>query len=367
MIARRRPGFPGDTKPEGFWPLVLVSGILHFAAFWSLARLDLHTSQKLFPPSLTMVELGRTGWGTGTEKTAVAPARAPAVEPSAPRGRAEKPVKAQSVRPRAQARAVGPRETPKAEPRAKPVPPKPRREPVPTAPPEKPAPEVKPPPRAAPPVPERPLPSSQKPRVPEPSEDPVAERIARIREKRAPPSDDPIADRIARIREKRGESGAEADVADRIAKLRTKQIQGSEAQVSRRIEALREKYGTREPSKEGPGRAGPDPKDGPLAVQGSGAQGAAGLAEEQYLRNVKAHLDLHWSVPEALKGKGYRAAATVIVDRRGVITEWALQRSGNRLFDERVERAIAEANPLPAVPNALPGQRFEYELRFSAP
>jgi TonB family protein len=147
--------------------------------------------------------------------------------------------------------------------------------------------------------------------------------------------------------------------------LRERQIQGSEQRVKEVVEALRRKLGTREPGHGG--GATSTGEEGPLGVSGGGGSGLQGFLESRYIQTVRDHLNRYWSVTETVKGKGYEAFVSVIVDRRGKIVNWSVRRSGNRLFDEKVERAVAEADPLPPVPNGMAGERFEFELRFSAP
>lgn len=370
MTPYRYRGLLGDAKAPPLWPLLIVSASLHVLLFWGFSSLHFGESKRgLFPP-VTMVELAGPPSGGATQGQPNAPppppreARAPA-PPEPPPSKSVKQAKAQKHAPEAKPVRIPPPPRPEA-PQARPQP-KPEPAAKPKTPPKAEA--IKLPAKALPAPPTRPAASPAPPpqqRETESPEEHVADRIAKLREKRGTSPEDLVADRIAKIREKRSDSAGEADVADRIAKIRERQIQGSESQVARRIEALREKYGTREPGK-GAGRQDSPAGSLPLSVQGSGAGGAVGLIEANYLRNVKDHIDLHWSVPETLKGKGFRATVTVFVNRTGVITDWALQGSGNPFFDERVKRAVIEANPLPPAPAALPGQRFEYELRFSAP
>jgi TonB family protein len=237
---------------------------------------------------------------------------------------------------------------PKVEPKVASVPPKPEPPPKTPAPVQKPVPDIQPIPKApaspekAPTAPARKEPP--RPRPQESDEERLAQTMARLREKRTSP---------------------EAQVSDKVASLRKRLVQGSEQQVSDHIAELREKFGTREPG-HGSGATSTG-AGGALGVSGGGGAGLQGFLESRYIQTVREHLNLYWSVTETLKGKGYEAFVSVIVDRRGKIVNWSVRRSGNRLFDEKVERAVAEADPLPPVPNGMAGERFEFELRFSAP
>jgi TonB family protein len=70
-----------------------------------------------------------------------------------------------------------------------------------------------------------------------------------------------------------------------------------------------------------------------------------------------------WSVPP--QSKGLQAVVFLTIDRAGRIEQLRfVQRSGNALFDESLQRAIKHAEPLPPLPADYAGPSLEAELRF---
>ncbi|MBI5015967.1 MAG: cell envelope integrity protein TolA [Deltaproteobacteria bacterium] len=353
MTAYHYPGLFGDPRSGRIWPLFFVSILLHAGLFAAFSRFHIRRVDHSAATPIQVVELGGPK-GVGRSASPKVRTQGP------PLGTVPPPAQATKTEARAE---LPPPEKPveKVEPRVAAGPPKPT--PPAKLPPTAPAPE--PPEKTIPKLERVPPPKreSEQPKREEGTEARVAETIARLRARQEGHEEGRVAERIAQLRERA--ANPEAEVAGKVAQLRQRMIQGSEQQVAQRIAALRDRYGTREPG-HGTEATGTGP-EGPVGVSGGGGAGLQGFLESRYVQGLRDHLNLYWSVPEALKGKGYDAIVSVIVDRRGKIVNWSVRRSGNRLFDEKVERAVAEADPLPPVPGGMVGERFEFELRFSAP
>jgi TonB family protein len=72
-----------------------------------------------------------------------------------------------------------------------------------------------------------------------------------------------------------------------------------------------------------------------------------------------------WRTPP--QSKGLEAVVFLAIDRAGHVEQSHLVRSsGNTLFDESLQRAIKQAEPLPPLPNDYPGRLFERDIVFRA-
>jgi TonB family protein len=70
-----------------------------------------------------------------------------------------------------------------------------------------------------------------------------------------------------------------------------------------------------------------------------------------------------WNIPP--QSKGLQAKVLLIINRAGNVEQARLvQGSGNTLFDESLQRAIKQAQPLPALPASYTDSSLRVELRF---
>jgi TonB family protein len=78
---------------------------------------------------------------------------------------------------------------------------------------------------------------------------------------------------------------------------------------------------------------------------------------------LQAKIRNAWSIPP--QSKGLQASVFLIVNRAGQVEQTRLvQGSGNALFDESLQRAIKQAQPLPALPEDYGERSLEVTLRF---
>lgn len=94
--------------------------------------------------------------------------------------------------------------------------------------------------------------------------------------------------------------------------------------------------------------------------------GSSNLLESQYLASVFNRLHQFWTPPEYLQQDPNLTAVVVItVTVDGTVANMLFEsKSGNRIFDQFVNKTIEAAAPLPPIPPALKKQRFEIGLRF---
>lgn len=94
--------------------------------------------------------------------------------------------------------------------------------------------------------------------------------------------------------------------------------------------------------------------------------GGSNIIENQYYAAIINRLHQFWALPESLQNNPNLTAAVVVtISRNGQIGNFFFEhRSGDRVFDQFVNRTLEAANPLPAIPPALKKQRLEIGLRF---
>ncbi len=94
--------------------------------------------------------------------------------------------------------------------------------------------------------------------------------------------------------------------------------------------------------------------------------GSSTLIQNQYYAAVINRLHAYWAVPESLLRKTNLLAVVVITVRKnGEIADMFFEsRSGDRVFDQFVQKTLKAAAPLPPIPPALKKQRLELGLRF---
>lgn len=90
------------------------------------------------------------------------------------------------------------------------------------------------------------------------------------------------------------------------------------------------------------------------------------LLESQYQAAIASRLQQFWSLPEYLqKDPNLTAIVAITIKVDGTIANVIFEnKSGERIFDQFVNKAIEEANPLPPIPPALKKQRYEIGFRF---
>ena len=94
--------------------------------------------------------------------------------------------------------------------------------------------------------------------------------------------------------------------------------------------------------------------------------GTSSALEAQYFSSIFSHLHQYWAFPVSKQGDLELSAVVVIkIAQNGRIIKYNFEkRSGDRVFDQFVNRALQEANPLPAIPRALKEQQYTLGLRF---
>ena len=276
-----------------------------------------------------------------------------------------------------------------------PPPPTPVMEKADTAPPPKPVVE-----KAAPtppkPVVEKVVPPSPTPKpvvekaVPAPLKPPPeAMALAQKETKPTPPPAPPTStsseaqQKLARLRERQAEQDAAATkqqkaqqeaAEQRVASLRAEQADKQAAQ--QRIAALRTRVGNGDSgegsSVSGNGTAGTGSGSGaPGGGRGTGTAGAgstgtgglSGIRLRTYQTELQAKITNAWNIPP--QSKDLHAEVFLIIDRAGNVEQSRLvQGSGNALFDESLQRAIKQAQPLPTLPEDYAAPSVRVTLHF---
>jgi len=190
------------------------------------------------------------------------------------------------------------------------------------------------------------------------------------------PSPTEAQQKVAKLREQQAQQEA---AEQRVVSLRAEETEKQAAQ--QRVAALRARVG-RGVSEEGNGSAGGSgPGGGTVGPErgsgapgggrgtgtaGAGAVGTGGLSGIR-LRNYQAELQAKikdaWSIPPGTKG--LQAAFFLSINRAGQVEQARLVRgSGNMLFDESLQRAIKQAQPLPPLPEDFTDRTLEVTLPF---
>ena len=146
----------------------------------------------------------------------------------------------------------------------------------------------------------------------------------------------------------------------RVASLRAEQAEKQAAQ--QRIAALRTRVGSGD-SGEGSGSSGSGTAGtgsgsgapgggrgtGTAGAGGTGTGGLSGIRLRTYQAELQAKIKNAWNIPP--QSKDLQADVFLSIDRAGNVEQSRLvQGSGNALFDESLQRAIKQAQPLPALP-----------------
>lgn len=295
---------------------------------------------------------------------------APPVEkpvPPPPKPAAEKPIEALPPKPVVE-KAVPPPPKPVVD---RPVPPTPAPKPV---------------VEKALPVPPKPPPEAMtvaqketKPTIPvppSPTATEVQQAVAKLRERQVHQEAKSATEgqqTVVQLRQKQAEQErVEQAAQQRVAGLRTEQADQQSAQ--QRIAALRARAsggGSEEGSGSsgngaagtGRGLPGGGRGTGTAGSGGIGTGGLSGIRLHSYQVMVQEKVRNAWSVPP--QSRGLQAIVFLTIDRAGHVEQFRfVQRSGNTLFDDSLQRAIKQAEPLPPLPADYAGHSLEAELRF---
>ena len=100
------------------------------------------------------------------------------------------------------------------------------------------------------------------------------------------------------------------------------------------------------------------------AGSGGGARGGqSGMRLRPYQAALRAKITNAWNIPP--QSKDLHAEVFLIIDRAGNVEQSRLvQGSGNALFDESLQRAIKQAQPLPALPEDYAAPSVRVTLHF---
>ncbi|MDZ7379793.1 MAG: TonB C-terminal domain-containing protein [candidate division KSB1 bacterium] len=280
----------------------------------------------------------------------------------------------------------------------KPMPPGPEPTPEPAMPPPKPA--------VAKAVPPPPKPVVEKPVPPTPAPKPVVEKTVpalpkpppeamTVAEKQTkpltpppppPPTAAAVQQRLAQLREQQARQEAAeaknaAEAQQKLAQLRQRQAEQERAEqmARQRVAALRERLGSSGAdgtgegsggsgsgtagSGSGSGAPGGGRGTGTAGAGGIGTGGIAGIRLRSYEALIQEKVRNAWMKPP--QAKGLEATVYLAIDRTGRVEQLRfVRKSGNALFDDSLQRAIKQAEPLPPVPEDYPGRLFERELVF---
>ena len=94
--------------------------------------------------------------------------------------------------------------------------------------------------------------------------------------------------------------------------------------------------------------------------------GTSSALAAQYQSSIGGHLDQYWAFPvNKQEGQGLSATVIIKIAKDGRIINYHFEKySGDRVFDQFVNRTLQEANPLPAIPRALKKQQYSIGLIF---
>ncbi len=306
MRLHQYPGLFDEGAGRGLVAAVAISLALHIGLFAAFGRFHIARVDRTFYAPIHMVDLVDKTPGTGGGAKSEAPAK-PEAKPAPPPP--PPPVKKPATETSPAAVKAPPKPTP-----SKPPPPKPApKEKVIST-------------ETTSPAPTEPL-----------TEERVAERIARLREKLSPPQ--PAAPEA---------SGPPTGMA--------------ESKVRQAVESIRSRVQPGEGNGSGTGgKSG----TGALGVRG----GAANVLQEVRLRNyynqLWEHVNAHWTIPPSLEGKGYTVIVSAVVDRRGRVLKAAVEEpSVSAAFDQSALRALERASPLPEFPDEVKEDVLEVGFRF---
>jgi TonB family protein len=103
---------------------------------------------------------------------------------------------------------------------------------------------------------------------------------------------------------------------------------------------------------------------GGLAGSGEGSGGIVDPLMQKYYMDVKEKIQEAWRKPASAK-KGMETLLNIKIRRDGMLVDITVdQASGNRAYDESIQRAIRAAEPFPRIPTSIREDVVEVPLRF---
>src|SRR5712691_8446073 len=180
-----------------------------------------------------------------------------------------------------------------------------------------------------------------------------------------------VQQKVAQLREQQAQQGA---AEQRVASLRAEQAEKQAAQ--QRITALRARVGSGDSGEgsssyggvtagtgSGSGAPGGGRGTGTAGAGSTGTGGLSGIRLRSYQAELEAKIKNAWNIPS--RSKGLQAAFFLSINRDGHVEQARLVRgSGNTLFDESLQQAIKQAQPLPPLPEGIPDRTLNITLNF---
>ncbi|HSH70635.1 MAG TPA: cell envelope integrity protein TolA [Deferrisomatales bacterium] len=298
MRLHHYPGLFGDPRSRGLSLAVGASLAVHVALFAAAGRLHTRPVERTFFAPVHFVDLVERSPGPETKAPPAAPAAAPPAPP------------APAVQP------------PAAKPKA----------------PVQPAAQTPPPPKQEPKITrqavERLLAKPAAAEKPTPS---------------TPATEEQIADRIARMREKFAKSAQPSTEPVSPAG------QGTPADVRRAIDSLRERAeASARTVGDGGRRAG---------TQRSGTNTLQQVRFRAYLIQMADHMQRFWEVPSSLLGRNLSTIVAVDLATDGKVLKVTVEEaSGSKAFDDAAIRSIYRASPFPPPPDTILQEGIGFRL-----
>ncbi len=142
------------------------------------------------------------------------------------------------------------------------------------------------------------------------------------------------------------------------------------ADLNRRLREIRKRTDyvdiTKRGAPDGSGRAAGGGGSGPAGLPFSGEGGGKplDLVTQKYYMDIREKIMSAWGVPGAAPKK-LETEITIKVRKDGRIVDVTVdKRSGNRIFDESIQRALKAVDPLPPIPASLNVDSIEIPFRF---
>lgn len=115
------------------------------------------------------------------------------------------------------------------------------------------------------------------------------------------------------------------------------------------IEKLKREMAEKEKASQKP--TTPQPVRGNILSPGTSLTGLNKIQSEQYLGTIDQHIKQHWSIPEFMLNRDYKARIKIQIDENGyVISKTIVRSSGNIEYDNFAIETIQKSSPLPPPP-----------------
>lgn len=102
----------------------------------------------------------------------------------------------------------------------------------------------------------------------------------------------------------------------------------------------------------------------PANAAASTASGSSTLLEARYHSEILGHISRFWSVPEYM-AKDLLSVVVITIRQDGDVTTMEFEsKSGDRMYDQFVIKALEAAKPLPPIPPAMKKETYEIGLKF---